>query len=174
MQSSWWRFARLRDTALHITQRWDQLWLPIFSFARLRHNAARRICTHCRGRRMCWGSTCWECEDKISLKTSVTRPLIPWAPAGNVLDKLPHDDELGLGRLTKSRKHWKWRGVVLAQLGSRGTHISGQPRHSHQWAAEALTSVGSRGTHISRGMFFFLQESRGCEFNRFHIARKNN
>ena len=40
--------------------------------------------------------------------------------------------------------------VVLAQVGSRGTHISGQPRHSHQWAAEALTSVGSRGTHISR------------------------
>ena len=62
--------------ALHITQRWDQLWLPIFSFARLRHNAARRICTHCRGRRMCWGSTCWECEDKISLKTS--RNLARW------------------------------------------------------------------------------------------------
>ena len=34
-------------------------------------------------------------------------------------------------------------------MRSHCTHISGQPRHSHQWAAEALTSVGSRGTHIS-------------------------
>ena len=59
-------------------------------------------------------------------------------------------------------------------MGSRGTHISGQPRHSHQWAAEALTSMGSRGTHISRGMFFFLNKTGGCELNRFHIARKNN
>ena len=32
-------------------------------------------------------------------------------------------------------------------MGSRGTLISGQPRHSHQWAAEALSSVGSRDTH---------------------------
>ena len=35
---------------------------------------------------------------------------------------------------------------------------SGQPRHSHEWAAEALTSVGSRGTHISgqpRAHLFF-------------------
>ena len=27
---------------------------------------------------------------------------------------------------------------ALAPVGSRGTHISGRPRHSHQWAAEAL------------------------------------
>ena len=38
---------------------------------------------------------------------------------------------------------------ALRSVGSRGTQISGQPRHSDQWAAEALTSVGSRGTHIT-------------------------
>ena len=40
-------------------------------------------------------------------------------------------------------------GGCLTSVVSRGTHISGQPRHSHQWAAEALSSVGSRGTLIS-------------------------
>ena len=39
--------------------------------------------------------------------------------------------------------------LMVRRGGSRGTHISGQQRHSHEWAAEALTSVGSRGTHIS-------------------------
>ena len=37
----------------------------------------------------------------------------------------------------QTRHSHQWAAEALTSVGSRGTHISGQPRHSHQWAAEA-------------------------------------
>ena len=42
-----------------------------------------------------------------------------------------------------------WKEAQAAKQPQAGVVGSGQPRHSDQWAAEALTSGGSRGTHIS-------------------------
>jgi hypothetical protein len=54
------------------------------------------------------------------------------------------DEAIMLRRIHRSKADMWWTESCL-----RLRDFSGQPRHSHQWAAEALSSVGSRGTHIN-------------------------